>query len=110
MSWVKYSQPESFVSFRPPAFSRCSSLRIFPNALSAKNKIHQSNMRPVHPFLYELGALTNRAGTKPIRFWLARRRGHSTEIEKRDDQEKNGVRDIAVNVASETMKKILLGG
>jgi hypothetical protein len=49
---------------------------------------HASHLTP--PFLYELGASTNRAGTKPIRFRLARRRGHSTEIQKRDDQEKNG--------------------
>jgi hypothetical protein len=29
----------------------------------------------------------NRAGTKPIRFWLARRRDEATEKQKREDQE-----------------------
>jgi len=47
------SQPESFVSFRIPAsFSRCSSLRIFPNALSAKIKPINPNMKPVLPTLH----------------------------------------------------------
>jgi hypothetical protein len=47
------SQPESFVSFRTPAsFSRCSSLRIFPNALSAKIKPINPNMKPVLPTLH----------------------------------------------------------
>jgi hypothetical protein len=47
------SQPESFVSFRTPAsFSRCSSLRIFANALSAKIKPINPNMKPVLPTLH----------------------------------------------------------
>jgi hypothetical protein len=47
------SQSESFVSFRTPApFSRCSSLRIFPNALSAKIKPINPNMKPVLPTLH----------------------------------------------------------
>ncbi len=47
------SQPESFVSFRTPAsFSRCSSLRIFPNALSAKIKPINPNMKPMLPTLH----------------------------------------------------------
>lgn len=60
------------------------------------------HMRPERPTLhlhsYELRALTNRAGTKPIRFWLARLRGRApqnTEIEKREDQEKHSSRERA---------------
>jgi hypothetical protein len=47
------SQPESFVSFRTPAFfSRCSSLRILPNALSAKIKPIKPNMKAMLPTLH----------------------------------------------------------
>ena len=47
------SRPESFVSFRTPAFfSRCSSLRIFPNALSSKIKPNNQNMKPMLPTVH----------------------------------------------------------
>jgi len=46
------SQSESCVSFRPDAyFSRRCSLRIFPNALSAKIKPSNPNMKPMLPAL-----------------------------------------------------------